>query len=255
MTQILIIDDEALARKRVRHLLEQRKDVNIIDECRNGKQAVEAIITQNPDLIFLDIQMKGMNGFDVLEAIPKDKIPLTIFATAFDEYAIRAFDVFAFDYLLKPFKEERFYQALDKAISTLQQKKEQTYIDQLQELVDHLRKNQKEKPTPLALKQGSKISLVDMDDICYIEASGYYIEVHTVEKKRLLLRASMTNMLEQLSAPNFMRIHRSTIINMDYLSEVQHTGAGDVVTKMKNGKVFRVSKSYKEELFGRLKLE
>lgn len=253
MTRVLIIDDEALARQRVRKLLEDRSDITIVKECRNGTEAIAAISHEDPDLIFLDIQMKDMTGFDVLRSLPQDKWPLTIFITAFDEYAIQAFDIFAFDYLLKPFKNDRFYRSLDKAVASLQQKEQGERVDQLKELVDYLQQQQS-KEEPLALKQGSKISLVQMDDIRYIEASGYYIEVYTSESKRLLLRESMTNMLEQLNKPNFIRIHRSTIINTDFLSEIQHTGAGDVVTKMKDGKTFRVSKSYKESLFKRLNL-
>jgi two-component system LytT family response regulator len=254
MTRTLIIDDEALARQRVRKLLETRSDVEIMQECRNGKEAIQAITEHQPDLIFLDIQMKDMTGFDVLQSLPENSWPLTIFVTAYDKYAIQAFDIFAFDYLLKPFKNERFYLSLDKAIQQLQQEEEQEQrVDQLRELVNYLQKQQ-EKSEPMALKQGSKISLVQLEDIRYIEASGYYIEVYTSESKRLLLRESMTNMLEQLGKPNFIRIHRSTIINTDFLSEIQHTGAGDVVTKMKDGKTFRVSKSYKEALFKRLKL-
>lgn len=253
MTSVLIIDDEALARQRVRKLLETRTDVTILEECRNGKGAIEAITNHQPDLIFLDIQMKDMTGFDVLRSLSQDVWPLTIFVTAYDKYAIQAFDIFAFDYLLKPFKNERFFLSLDKAIQQLQQEEQEERVGQLKELVTYLQKEQ-HKPEPLALKQGSKISLVQMDDIRYIEASGYYIEVYTSESKRLLLRESMTNMLEQLGKANFIRIHRSTIINTDFLAEIQHTGAGDVVTKMKDGKTFRVSKSYKEALFKRLKL-
>ncbi len=253
MIRTLIIDDEALARQRVRKLLEARSDVEIMQECRNGKEAIQAITEHRPDLIFLDIQMKDMTGFDVLQALPQDRWPLTIFVTAYDKYAIQAFDIFAFDYLLKPFKNERFYLSLDKAIQQLQQEEQEQRVNQLKELVSYLQK-ERQKPEPLALKQGSKISLVQLEDIRYVEASGYYIEVYTSETKRLLLRESMTNMLEQLGKPNFIRIHRSTIINTDFLSEIQHTGAGDVVTKMKDGKTFRVSKSYKEALFKRLKL-
>jgi two-component system LytT family response regulator len=251
MIDVLIIDDESLARQRVRKLLEARPEVNIMQECRSGQEAILAIKMHEPDLIFLDIQMKDMTGFDVLQRLPSATWPLTIFVTAYDEYAIQAFDIFAFDYLLKPFKDERFYLSLDKAIVALEKKEQESNIDQLRELVSYL---QKEKQEPLALKQGSKISLVQMDDIRYVEASGYYIEVFTSESKRLLLRESMTNMLEQLDEERFIRIHRSTIINTGFLSEIQHTGAGDIVAKMKDGKVFRVSKSYKEDLFKRLGL-
>lgn len=254
MVKVLIIDDEALARQRVRKLLESRPEIEILAECRTGHDAVRSLQTLKPDLIFLDIQMKDMNGFQVLDQVPKSRWPLTIFVTAFEKYAIRAFEIFAFDYLLKPFKDDRFYTSLDKAIAMLQLQGEEDYLAELRELVDHLKEGQKSSSEPLALKQGSKISLVHLEDIRYVVASGYYIEVYVSETKRLLLRESMTNMLEQLAADNFMRIHRSTIINMDYLAEVQHTGAGDVVVKMTDNKVFRVSKTYKEELFGRLKV-
>lgn len=247
----LIIDDEALARQRIVTLLEKRPEIKVLEACRNGTEAVAAIQRHQPDLIFLDIQMKDMTGFDVLRMVPKSAWPLTIFVTAYDEYAIQAFDIFAFDYLLKPYKNERFYKSLDRALAQLDQKAQEAHIDHLKQLVQHL---QKEQPEPLALKQGSKISLVQMEDIRYVIASGYYIEVFTSETKRLLLRESMTNMLEQLKEGPFLRIHRSTIINTTYLSEVQHTGSGDVVAKMKDGKIFRVSKSYKEELFGKLNL-
>ncbi|MEL7223203.1 MAG: LytTR family DNA-binding domain-containing protein, partial [Bacteroidota bacterium] len=210
MIDVLIIDDESLARQRVRKLLEARAEVTILQECRSGQEAVLAIKMHQPDLIFLDIQMKDMTGFDVLQRLPSASWPLTIFVTAYDEYAIQAFDIFAFDYLLKPFKDERFYRSLDKAITALEKKEQENNIDQLRELVSYL---QKEKQEPLALKQGSKVSLVQMDDIRYVEASGYYIEVFTSESKRLLLRESMTNMLKQLDKESFIRIHRSTIIN------------------------------------------
>ena len=248
---VIIIDDEALARQRIRKLLSERPEVEIVAECGNGQDAIAAIMEHQPDLIFLDIQMKDSTGFDVLQAIPQDQWPLTIFVTAYNQYAIQAFDIFAFDYLLKPFKNDRFYQSLDKAMVQLGKDRKTEHLEQLEQLIHHLRKGTEK---PLSLKQGSKISLVQKDEIRYIEASGYYIEVYTSESKRLLLRESMTKMLEQLDAHNFLRIHRSTIINTDYLAEVQHTGAGDVVTKMKDGKTFRVSKSYKEELFRRLEI-
>ncbi|MCB0638760.1 MAG: response regulator transcription factor [Lewinella sp.] len=253
-TRTLIIDDESLARQRIKKLLSTRPDIEIVGECRNGREAISAIREQKPELIFLDIQMKDMTGFEVLEELNESEIPLTIFVTAFDQYAVKAFDVFAFDYLLKPFKEDRFYLSLDKALVTLQQREQEGHIDQLRQLVGYLKQKTGEAREPLALKQGSKISLVNIDDIRYIEASGYYIEVYTDASKRHLLRESMTNMLEQLAEPQFMRIHRSTIINTRYLAEIQHTGAGEVVAKMQDGKTFRVSKSYKDELFRRLKL-
>jgi two-component system LytT family response regulator len=257
MFNILIIDDEALARQRVRKLLPQWPEINVLGECKNGAEAIANIREKKPDLIFLDIQMKDMTGFEVLDQLEEDEIPLTIFVTAYDQYAIQAFDVFAFDYLLKPFKDDRFAVSVDKALTSLKERRQRGHIDQLKALIEHLKAGAapaSAEPQPkLALKHGSKVSLVAMPDIRYIEASGYYIEVYTAEK-RILLRESMQQILEQLDPSYFLRIHRSTIINAHYLAEIQHTGAGDLEVKMKDGKCFRVSKSYRDDLYARLKL-
>lgn len=255
MFKVLIIDDEALARRRIQKLLPQWDDLQLLGECRNGAEALAAIQEKKPDLIFLDIHMKDMTGFEVLSQLREEERPLTIFVTAYDQYAIRAFDVFAFDYLLKPFKDDRFALSVEKARAILLDRaQQQQQIAQLKELIAYLQTNAA--PTAeapkLALKHGSKVSLVAPADIRYIEASGYYIEVFTQEK-RILLRESMQQILEQLDQKTFLRIHRSTIINMQYLAEIQHVGSGDVEVRMKDGKRFRVSKSYREELFNQLK--
>lgn len=255
MFKVLIIDDESLARRRIQKLLPQWEDLQLLGECRNGAEALAAIRENKPDLIFLDIHMKDMTGFEVLSQLAEEERPLTIFVTAYDQYAIRAFDVFAFDYLLKPFKDDRFALSVEKARAMLLDRaQQQQQIAQLKELIDYLQANATtttEAPK-LALKHGSKVSLVAPADIRYIEASGYYIEVFTQEK-RILLRESMQQILEQLDPKIFLRIHRSTIINMQYLAEIQHVGSGDVEVRMKDGKRFRVSKSYREELFNQLK--
>lgn len=255
MFKVLIIDDESLARRRIQKLLPQWADLQLLGECRNGAEALAAIREKRPDLIFLDIHMKDMTGFEVLSQLTEEERPLTIFVTAYDQYAIRAFDVFAFDYLLKPFKDDRFALSVEKARAMLLDRaQQQQQIAQLKELIDYLQANAAtttEAPK-LALKHGSKVSLVAPADIRYIEASGYYIEVFTQEK-RILLRESMQQILEQLDPKAFLRIHRSTIINMQYLAEIQHVGSGDVEVRMKDGKRFRVSKSYREELFSQLR--
>ena len=257
MFTTLIIDDEVLARQRIRKLLPAWPDLQVLGECKNGSEAIANIREKKPDFIFLDIQMKDMTGFEVIEHLSADEIPLTIFVTAYDQYAIKAFDVFAFDYLLKPFKDDRFALSVDKALAQLRERRQQGHIEQLRALVEHLRQGSNpptEAPqAKLALKHGSKVTLVAMQDIRYVEASGYYIEVYTPEK-RILLRESMQQILEQLDPTCFLRIHRSTIINVHCLAEIQHTGAGDIEVKMKDGKSFRVSKSYREDLYSRLKL-
>lgn len=248
----MIIDDEALARQRIRSLLAQRQEAALVGECRSGAEAIRAIREQQPDLIFLDIRMKDMTGFEVLENLPEEETPLIIFSTAYDQYALRAFDVFAFDYLLKPFREERFHQSMDKAVARLQERRPPQEASQLNALLDLLRhENNPPGSRSLPVKQSGKICLIEMDDIRYVEASGYYIEIYTSGKK-FLLRESLTNMEQRLVGRQFIRIHRSTIINTAFLGHIEQIGFGDVEAHMKDGKVFRVSKTYKEELFGRL---
>ena len=249
MIRTLIIDDEALARQRIRALLAHRQDVALIGECKSGAEALRAIREQQPDLIFLDIRMKDMSGFEVLQNLPESETPLIIFSTAYDQYALRAFDVFAFDYLLKPFKEERFYKSLDKAIRLLGEKQASPDGSQLGALLEYLRQDNRRRTLPI--RQAGKICFVDMADIRYVEASGYYIEIYSGEKK-FLLRESLANMERQLEGRQFIRIHRSTIINTGFLHQIEQIGYGDVEAHMKDGRVFRVSKTYKEALFGRL---
>lgn len=254
MIRILIIDDETLARQRIRHLLAGEESVEIIGECKNGTDAIDQIQKQQPDLIFLDIQMKDMTGFDVLQAIPAEELPLVIFITAYDKYAIKAFDVFAFDYLLKPFKDERFKVSLHNAINNLQQKKTEPQNQELSALLDYLKQpasNKPSRPQMLPLKLSGKISFVDIDDIQYIVGSGYYIEIFTTAKK-YLLRETLTQILTKLDPEQFIRIHRSSIINLQYLDEVLYGNAGEIDVRMKNGEQFRLSKSYRDDFFRQL---
>lgn len=257
MVRTLVIDDEALARRLVRHLLEQRSDVQIVGECRNGVEAIDAIVSKQPDLIFLDIQMKDMTGFEVLENIPAEAMPMVIFVTAYDQYAISAFDVFAFDYLLKPFKEDRFQLSVDKAVAALS-RRQVTEPSQIQDLLDYLRQQSPpapaqttHRPQTLPIRGSGKITFVKLVDISHVEASGYYVEIHTPEKK-YLLRETLTNLEQQLDPEHFIRIHRSTIVNLQFLSEIQHSGLNDVAVLLKTGRSFRVSKTYREGLFDRL---
>lgn len=258
MVRTLIIDDEALARRRIRHLLEQRQDVEVLGECKNGEEAIGAIEEKQPDLIFLDIQMKDMSGFEVLENIQSTSFPLIVFVTAYDQYAIKAFDIFAFDYLLKPFKEERFALSVDKAVASLEKQhtSELPQSDQIKSLLNYLSDQHSTATSPafsntIPIKGAGKISFVEIQDIVHIEASGYYIEIHTADKK-YLLRESLSNMAEKLDDQFFLRIHRSTIVNLQYLEELKNNGASEVEVVMKNSRAFRVSKSYKEVLFERL---
>lgn len=254
MVRALIIDDEALARQRVRHLLTTVEDVEVIGECKTGTDAIEKIGALQPDLIFLDIQMKDMTGFEVLEALSQEEPPMVIFITAYDKYAIKAFDVFAFDYLLKPFKDERFHLSVENALSNLRQQQHKSPNQELSALLNYLRQPNVP-PAPrskmLPLKSSGKISFVDMNDIQYVTGSGYYIEIFTTDKK-YLLRETLTSILTKLDHDQFIRIHRSSIINLQFLNEVIYGSGGEIEVQMKNGELLRLSKSYRDEFFQKL---
>lgn len=254
MVRVLIIDDEALARQRVRHLLTTVQDIDVIGESKTGTDAIEKISGLKPDLIFLDIQMKDMTGFEVLEALPTEELPMVIFITAYDKYAIKAFDVFAFDYLLKPFKDERFHRSVENALNNLRQQQTKSPNQELSALLDYLRQptiTAVSRSKMLPLKSSGKISFVDMNDIQYITGSGYYIEIFTADKK-YLLRETLTSILTKLDQEQFIRIHRSSIINLQFLNEVIYGSGGEIEVQMKNGELLRLSKSYRDDFFQKL---
>ncbi len=253
----LLIDDEILARKRIKNLLEEVSEVTILGECSTGKEAINMITELNPQLIFLDIKMKDMSGFDVLNALETTTKPLVIFVTAYDKYAIKGFDYFACDYLLKPFRDERFFQSLKKACDYLKNNKSNELETKLEGLLNYIKNPETQiKETTiqkLPIKLGNKVHFIHTNQIKYIEASGYYAEIKT-EEKQYLLRESLSNLIVRLSKIEFIRIHRSTIINLEYLQELVHSSYNELDVKMKDGKFFRISKSYKKELFAKLGL-
>ncbi|TGV02506.1 response regulator transcription factor [Flavivirga rizhaonensis] len=246
----LIIDDESLARKRISNLLSDIKEIEVLEECSSGKEAINAISNKKPDLIFLDIQITDMTGFDVLKQIDPLTRPLIIFITAFDEFALKAFDFFAFDYLLKPFKDERFFQSTNKVIELLTSNKSNILNRKISDLLRYIENPNEDFPetkkTKLAIRANGKISFIEKNNIKYIQASGYYAEIFT-EHKKFLLRESLNSLLDQLKPYNFARIHRSTIINTSFISEVLYSNYGEIDVKMQDEKLFRISKTYKKE--------
>lgn len=246
----LIIDDEFLARKRVSNLLNDIEEIKIIGECCSGKEAVEAITELKPNLIFLDIQLTDMSGFDILKQLDKSFMPITIFITAYDEFALKAFDFFAFDYLLKPFKDERFFKSTSKVIELFNSNKPNDTHQKLTSLLNYI-ENPDETPkvlnqSRLAIKTNGKISFIDKKSIKYIQASGYYAEVYS-DQKKYLLRESLNSLIMQLESYGFIRIHRSTIINTSLIKEVLYSNYGEVDVKMQDEKLFRISKTHKKE--------
>lgn len=246
----IIIDDEFLARKRVSNLLNDVQEIEVIDECSSGKEAILKINTAKPDLIFLDIKMSHMTGFDVLKRIDQNNMPLVIFITAFDEFALKAFDFFAFDYLLKPFKDERFYQSTNRVIELFNSNKSHVLNKKITNLLKYIENPEQDfsdvKQTKLAIKANGKISFINKEDIKYILASGYYAEIFTDQKKHVL-RESLNALLEQLKSFKFQRIHRSTIINISLIKEILYSNYGEIDVKMQDEKLFRISKTYKKE--------
>lgn len=239
----LIVDDEPLARQRVRLLLEEEPDIEIIGECDNGADAVRTIEAERPDLLFLDIQMPEMDGFTVLRNI-QGELPVVIFATAFDKHAVQAFEAHALDYLLKPFKPARFADAVKRARQQLADRKAGAAGRSLLELLGN-RTPPVEQLTRLTIKTPDRVIFVPVDKIDTIEAAGKYAVVH-VGKESHILRETMTNLEGKLPSSQFLRISRSAIVNVDLIQEVQPMFKGDHVIVLKNGKKLQTSRTLKE---------
>lgn len=246
----LIIDDESLARKRVKNLLTEVPEIEVLGECDSGKKAIEQIKTLQPQLLFLDIQMSDMTGFDVLNSLEPENRPLIIFITAFDEFALQAFDFFAIDYLLKPFKDDRFFKSTQRVIEIFNNNESSTLTNRLNQLLLYAENPNLEvsnfKSEKLPIKTNGKVQFIDKVDIKYIQASGYYAEVFT-DQKKYLLRDSLNSLIEQLNSSSFFRIHRSTIINTEFIKELIYSNFGEIDVKMKDEKLFRISKTHKKE--------
>lgn len=249
----LVIDDEELARRRIVNLLEDIQEIELIGECSNGKTALEKINLLKPDLIFLDINMKDMNGFEVLKQVDISPKPIVIFVTAYDNYALKAFDVEAFDFLLKPFKDERFYKTIKKVLKTTRKEANSNFEQRLMEFFHEYShgSNLLNSVAKIPVKQGNRTALVDPMEIMYIQASGYYAELY-VKGKKYVLRESLNNLAETLNDKNFIRIHRSTIVNLNFVEEIVHSDYSEIDAKMSDGKLLHVSKSHKKEFLEKI---
>ena len=236
----LIVDDEELARQRVRLLLVEESDVEVIGECADGFAAIDQIQTTRPDLIFLDVQMPEMDGFEMLRRIPPALLPVVIFTTAYDQHALRAFEVNALDYLLKPFKPVRFKEAVHRARELIANKQAGIAAHGLLALL-----GQKQTLTRLAVKTPGKVSFVDLDQIQAIEAAGKYAVVH-VGKEHHVLRETMSSLESNLPTERFLRISRSIIVNLDQIQELQPMFKGENLVVLKNGKSYPTTRPIRE---------
>lgn len=245
----LIVDDEPLARETVRMLLDDRPDVEVVGDCANGEEAVAAIRAEAPDLVFLDVQMPALDGFGVIQAIGPDRMPVVIFVTAYDQYALRAFEAQALDYLLKPFDDERFGQALDRAVQRVRQRAFGSLSTQLVGLLQDLKRPA---ATPaylerIMVKTNDAVVFVDTDALTWIEAAGDYIVLHAGGTKHLL-RETMRGILEQLDPRRFVRIHRSTIVRVDAIARLEPYFHGDYVVTLHDGTELKLSRRYWEHV-------
>ena len=258
--RVLVVDDEPLAREGLQLLLNTDPEVETVGLCSDGQMAIETIRTQRPDVVFLDVQMPRLDGFETLAAIPQAERPVVIFVTAYQQHAVRAFEVSALDYLLKPFTNARFSAALQRAKETVR-RGDQTYLaKQVETLLEHVRRLQPT-PTPapaapsvdvdladrVVIKVEGAMHFVNARDILWVEAQGDFVKVHTVDKTQLV-RETLQSIEQRLDPERFLRIHRSFIVNIAHVRRVESALYGDYAVFMSNDTKLRLSRSYRAQL-------
>ena len=273
--RVLVVDDEPIARRRVRRLLRLEPDVDVIDEVGSGGEAIAAIKQERPDLVLLDVQMPDVDGFGVVGALGAEHMPPTIFVTAFNEYAVRAFDVNAIDYLLKPYDPERFRSAFQRARSHLERISSAEQGRKIRALLEQVLGEDRtsaalaDRPAQpmggqaamprtrfldrLMVKHDGRVFFVKVSDVDWFEASGNYVRVHT-GKVSHLIRETMHHVEAQLDPSMFVRIHRAVIVNIDRIKELQPWFAGDYVVILRDGRQLKLSRTYREHLQSRMHL-
>ena len=242
--RVLIVDDEPLARQRIRDLLKKDSSFEIIGESGNGIDAISQIQERSPDLVFLDVQMPELNGFEVLETVGVENIPQVIFVTAYDQYALRAFEVHALDYLLKPFDRNRFEEALDRARDHLEMRKNGEFSTRLREMLHEVKAETKYLDR-LIVKTEGRIFFIKTDEITWIGAAGNYVSLH-VSKDEHLVRDTMHGMESKLDPNKFIRIHRSTIVNLERIKEIQPWFNGEYLVILNDDTRLTMSRKYRE---------
>ncbi|MEM1057353.1 MAG: response regulator [Bacteroidota bacterium] len=240
----LIADDEPLARGTLRQLLADPADVDVRWEASDGQQAVDAIREHRPDLVFLDVQMPAMNGFEVVDAIGPEAMPTTVFVTAYDQYAVRAFDVAAVDYLLKPYDDARFFQALDRARSAARRNTEAPtdLAHSLRQLLEAQKEPEVETLDRVLVREGKTLSVLRTEAIDWVEADGDYAALH-VGPRTHLLRETLTTLERQLGE-EFVRVHRSALVNLRRVRDLRPTSSGDCTIRLMDGTEVRASRRY-----------
>jgi two-component system LytT family response regulator len=256
--RVLIVDDEPPAREGLRLLLARDPQVEIVGECANGYEALTLLRQARPDLVFLDAQMPELDGFDVLERVGSEAMPAVIFVTAYDRYALQAFEVQALDYLLKPFSDERFARALQRAKRQLAQEEVTDVRERLQGLLAERRQARGAAAVQLSsaaspylerlmIKAGGRVCFLGVEEIDWIEAANYYVILHAAAKTHLL-RETITNLAARLDPQKFLRIHRSTIVNLAKVKDWQPQGHGESVVILQNGTRLKLSRRRRKML-------
>lgn len=247
----LIADDEPLARERIRALLAEQDDIDVVGEARDGEEAVQAILSHAPDLVFLDIQMPRMDGFEVIRTVGADNMPLVVFVTAYDQHALKAFDVRALDYLLKPFDRDRFAESIGRVRDAIEHSGSDEIGRRLLEIVRELKPGTPPRSDRLVIKSAGRLFFLRIDEIDWVEAAGNYVKLH-VGADEHLLRETMNGIEQKLDPDTFFRIHRSRIVNMERIKELQPWFNGEYVVILHNGTKLTLSRGYREKLQERL---
>lgn len=242
----LIVDDEPLARERLRKLLEKEADFEVAGECGDGREALAAVEAGRPDLIFLDVQMPELDGFGFLSQLPAQNRPVVIFVTAYDKFALKAFDVHALDYLVKPFDAERFQRALRRARDLIQNREHGDLNRRVSELLADIQAGAKAQGR-LAVKSGGRVLLLKTEDIDWIEAADNYVNLH-VGNESHLHRETMSAIETKLPPSKFLRVSRSAIVNIDRIKELQPLFHGDYTIILRNGARLTLSRSHRRKL-------
>ncbi|MEP7269880.1 MAG: LytTR family DNA-binding domain-containing protein [Acidobacteriota bacterium] len=245
--KVLIADDEGLARRRIRDMLRDQQQIEIVGECANGPETVLAIEKLSPDLVFLDVQMPGLSGIEIAGALKGESRPMIIFVTAYDQYAVRAFEVHAVDYLLKPFDRQRFAQTIERAKTELSARRGRLASDQILSLLGEMRARPQYLDR-LLIRNNDRVFIIKTDEIDWIEAEGNYIRIH-FGKQSSLLRETLSNLVGQLDPRKFSRIHRSQIVNVDRIQELQPWTHRDHRIILRNGTQLMLSRTYRDQLY------
>lgn len=255
----VIVDDEALAREAVRLRLSEEPDIEVVGEAANGPDAVELVRKLAPDLMFLDIQMPGMDGFEVVEKVASDHLPIVVFVTAHDRYALKAFETHALDYVLKPFTTSRFHAAVDRARMEVARAGDYETHQRLIQVLDERRRARERRAASesssgyaarLAVKYNQRILLLKTADIDWVESSANYAHLHT-SGANYVVRMTMGELERRLDPERFARIHRSTIVQLDRIKDIVAAWHGDFDVTLHDGTVLRLSRNYRDRVLSR----